>query len=158
MHSRGTPATMQRLPPVADIISEVIQSLSSSVTVAERRGVKRQSLCLDPGIGFGKTRDQNVELIANLDQLISAFPAFPILIGPSRKSFIGHLLADANGEPAPVTDRLHGTMACVTTAILHGAHIIRVHDVKGAVETARVADAIKAETSGLRLKVRRTVS
>jgi dihydropteroate synthase len=143
MHSRGTPATMQRLPPVADIISEVVHSLRGSLRVAERRGVKRESLCLDPGIGFGKTRAQNVELIARLDELAREFPDLPILIGPSRKSFIGHLLADDSGEPAPVTDRLHGTMASVTAAILRGAHIVRVHDVKAAVDTARVADAIK---------------
>ena len=142
MHSRGTPATMQRLPPVADIMTEVVQSLRSSLRVAERRGVKRESLCLDPGIGFGKTREQNVELIARLDELAREFPDLPILIGPSRKSFIGHLLRDANGD-APVSDRLHGTMASVTAAILRGAHIVRVHDVKAAVETARVADAIK---------------
>jgi dihydropteroate synthase len=144
MHSRGTPATMQRLPPVADVISEVVHSLRSSLRMAERRGVKRESLCLDPGIGFGKTREQNVELIARLDELAREFPDLPILIGPSRKSFIGHLLAGSNGEPAPVTDRVHGTMASVTAAILGGAHIVRVHDVKAAVETARVADAIKS--------------
>ena len=143
MHSRGTPATMQRLPPVDDIMSEVIHSLRSSVRMAERWGVRSESIVIDPGIGFGKTGAQNVELIAKLDELAREFPDFPILIGPSRKSFIGHLLADENGEPAPVTDRLHGTMASVTAAILRGANIVRVHDVKAAWETARVADAIK---------------
>ena len=143
MHSRGTPATMQSLPPVADIMSEVTSSLRRSLREAERRGVKRESLCLDPGIGFGKTSAQNVELIAMLDKVAQAFPDLPILIGPSRKSFIGHLLANEAGEPAPATDRLHGTMASVTAAILCGAHIVRVHDVKAAVETARVADAIR---------------
>jgi dihydropteroate synthase len=144
MHSRGTPATMQRLPPVADIIEEVNTSLRSSIAMAERRGVKRGSIVIDPGIGFGKTAEQNVELIAKLDQLAHAFPDLPILIGTSRKSFIGRLLPDANGEPAPTADRLHGTMASVTAAILKGAHIVRVHDVKAAVATVRVVDAIKA--------------
>lgn len=143
MHSRGTPATMQTLPPVSDIISEVIESLRISMSLAEAQGVKREFICLDPGIGFGKTREQNVELIANLDRLVAAFPEIPLLIGPSRKSFIGHLLADSIGEPAPVTERLHGTMATVTASILRGAHIVRVHDVRAAIETARVADAIK---------------
>jgi dihydropteroate synthase len=143
MHSRGTPATLHRLPPVADIMHEVIHSLHSSIAMAERRGVKRESIVIDPGIGFGKSQEQNLELIAKLDQLALAFPDFPILIGTSRKSFIGRLLSDENGEPASATERLHGTMASITAAILRGAHIIRVHDVKAAVETARVADAIK---------------
>ena len=153
MHSRGTPATMQRLPPVADVMADVIDSLRSSVAMAERRGVKRESIVIDPGIGFGKTAEQNVELIAKLDQLAAAFPDFPILIGTSRKSFIGRLLAVANGAPAPAGDRLQGTMASVTAAILKGAHIVRVHEVKAAVETVRVADALKlAERSTLRMR------
>jgi dihydropteroate synthase len=142
MHSRGTPATMQRLPPVADVMEEVIRGLRSSVAMAERRGVKRESVVIDPGIGFAKTAEQNVELIAKLDQLATAFPEFPILIGTSRKSFIGHLLKDNNGNPIPATDRLYGTMASVTAAILKGAHIVRVHDVRAALEAVRVADAI----------------
>lgn len=142
MHSRGTPATMQRLPPVAEVMKEVTTSLRSSVTMAERRGVKRESIVVDPGIGFGKTAEQNVELIAKLDQFAAAFPEFPILIGTSRKSFIGRILAGENGEPAPSTDRLHGTMASITAAILKGAHIVRVHDVKAAAETVKVADEI----------------
>jgi dihydropteroate synthase len=142
MHSRGTPATMQRLPPVADVLEEVINSLRSSVAMAERRGVKRESIVIDPGVGFGKTQDQNIELIARLDQLALAFPDFPILVGTSRKSFIGRLLADENGEPAAMVDRLHGTMASITAAVLRGAHLVRVHDVKAAVETVRIADAI----------------
>ncbi len=138
MHSRGTPATMHRLPPVADIMEEVTSSLRASIHMAERRGVKRESIVIDPGIGFGKSQEQNVELISKLDQLIAAFPEYPLLIGTSRKSFIGRMLADDEGNPAPASDRLHGTMATVTAAVLKGAHIIRVHDVKAAVETIRV--------------------
>ncbi len=144
MHSRGTPATMHRLPPVQDIIEEVTRSLRSSITMAERRGVKHESIVIDPGIGFGKSQEQNVELIAKLDQLVSAFPAFPLLIGTSRKSFLGRLLADENGDPAPADKRFHATMASITAAILKGAHIVRVHDVKATVETVRVVDAMKA--------------
>ena len=143
MHSRGTPATMHRLPPVADIMQEVTHSLRASVKMAERRGVKRESIVIDPGIGFGKSQEQNLELIAKLDQLIAAFPDYPLLIGTSRKSFIGRILADESGKPAPADDRLHGTMATITAAILKGAHIIRVHDVKAAAETIRVTESIR---------------
>src|SRR5688500_16096743 len=122
MHSRGTPATMHKLPPVPDIMEEVTRSLNASVKMAERRGVKRESIVVDPGIGFGKSQEQNVELVTKVDQLIKAFPDSPLLIGTSRKSFIGRILVDENGEPAPVTDRLHGTMASVAVAILKGAH------------------------------------
>jgi dihydropteroate synthase len=145
MHSRGTPATMHRLPPVADIMEEVTSSLRASVNMAVRRGVKRESIVIDPGIGFGKSQEQNLELIAKLDQIIAAFPDLPVLIGTSRKSFIGKILADESGTPAPAEDRLHGTMASIAAAVLHGAHIIRVHDVKAAAETIRVADSIKTE-------------
>jgi dihydropteroate synthase len=143
MHSRGTPATMHRLPPVADILHEVTHSLRASINMAERRGVKRESIVIDPGIGFGKSQEQNLELIAKLDQLMAAFPDYPLLIGTSRKSFIGRILADESGTPAPAEDRLHGTMATITAAILHGAHIVRVHDVKATVETIRVAESIR---------------
>ncbi len=143
MHSRGTPATMHKLPPVPDIFDAVTRSLNSSIKMAERRGVKRESIVIDPGIGFGKSQEQNVELIAKLDQLVKAFPDFPLLIGTSRKSFIGRILADEKGEPAPVTHRLHGTMASITVAVLKGAHIIRVHDVKATREAIRVTDALR---------------
>jgi len=143
MHSRGTPGSMHGLPPVPDIIEEVTSSLRSSIAFAEQTGVRREAIVIDPGIGFGKSQEQNVELIAKLDQLIAAFPDFPLLIGTSRKSFLGRLLADDNGNPAPSDGRLHGTMATVTAAVLKGAHIVRVHDVKAAVETIRVADKIR---------------
>ena len=144
MHSRGTPATMHRLPPVADIMQEVTHSLRASVNMAERRGVKRESIVIDPGIGFGKSQEQNLELIAKLDQLIAAFPDYPLLIGTSRKSFIGRILADETGT-RPAEDRLHGTMATITASILRGAHIVRVHDVKATVETIRVTESIRTE-------------
>ena len=143
MHSRGTPATMHRLPPVADIMQEVTHSLRASINMAERRGVKRESIVIDPGIGFGKSQEQNLELIAKLDQLIAAFPDYPLLIGTSRKSFIGRILADESGTPAAADDRLHGTLATITAAVLKGAHIIRVHDVKAAAETIRVTESIR---------------
>jgi dihydropteroate synthase len=124
-------------------MAEVVSSLRASIHMAERRGVKHESIVIDPGIGFGKSQEQNLELLAKLDHLIAAFPDYPLLIGTSRKSFIGRILADENGTPAPVEDRLHGTLATITTAVLNGAHIIRVHDVKAAAETIRVAEAIR---------------
>ena len=142
MHSRGTPKTMQKLLPVADIMSEVISGLRTSLAVAEKRGVTRDRIVIDPGIGFGKTAEQNVEIIAKLDQLAHEFADFPILIGTSRKAFIGNLL-----DGAPADQRIHGTIATVVASVLKGAHIVRVHDVKAAVEAVRVADAIKGVSS-----------
>ena len=143
MHSRGTPATMHRLPPVADIMHEVTHSLRASTKMAERRGVKRESIVIDPGIGFGKSQEQNLELIAKLDQLIAAFPEYPLLIGTSRKSFIGRLLAGDSGTPAPAEDRLYASLATITAAVLKGAHIVRVHDVKASLDALRVAESIR---------------
>lgn len=138
MHSRGDLMTMHRLEPVEDIMTEVEASLHSSIAEAERRGVLRECIALDPGIGFSKSLEQNLELIAKLNRFAQAFAGFPILVGTSRKSFLGRLLNDA-----PASERLYGTMASVTASVLRGAHIVRVHDVKAAVETIRVADAIK---------------
>ena len=143
MHSRGTPATMHRLPPVADIMHEVTHSLRASVNMAERRGVRRESIAIDPGIGFGKSQEQNLELIAKLDQIIAAFPDYPLIIGTSRKSFIGRILADESGTPAPPEARLYGSLATAVVSILRGAHIVRVHDVKATAETIRVTQAIR---------------
>jgi dihydropteroate synthase len=138
MHSLGTRGTMHTLPPVEDVLTEVTESLRASVEEAGRRGVPRACLCVDPGIGFGKSQGQNVELLARLDVLAAAFPDLPVLVGTSRKRFIGALLGGA-----PVEERLHGTTATVAAAVLRGAHIVRVHDVRAAVDTVRVADAIK---------------
>ncbi|HJX93738.1 MAG TPA: dihydropteroate synthase [Pyrinomonadaceae bacterium] len=143
MHSRGTPAIMHRLPPVADIFHEVTTSLKASLKMAQRRGVQLESIAIDPGIGFGKSQEQNLELIAKLDRIAEAFPNLPILIGTSRKSFIGRILADDDGNPAGPDQRSRGTMASVAAAILKGANIVRVHDVKETVEFVRVLDAIR---------------
>jgi dihydropteroate synthase len=139
MHSRGTPKTMQKLPPVADIITEVIVDLRHSVAKAEEHGIARASIAIDPGIGFGKTVNQNLELIARLDQLGRAFPNFPLMIGTSRKYFIGRLLGGV-----PADQRLNGTLASVIVSVMNGAQIVRVHDVKPVVEALRLADAILA--------------
>lgn len=142
MHSRGTPKDMQQLPWAEVIMMEVIGGLRESVTRAEQHGVARERIAIDPGIGFGKTVEQNLELIAKLDQIVRAFPDLPILIGTSRKSFLGKLL-----DGAPADERLYGTIATVVASVLNGAQIVRVHDVKAAVEAIRVADAITAKRS-----------
>lgn len=138
MHSRGTNHDLHNLPPATDIMSEIEDGLRRSIAEAEERSVERAKIILDPGIGFGKTPEQNVELLANLHRFARSFPGQAILVGTSRKSFIGRLLGDV-----PAAQRLHGTMATITAAILYGAQIVRVHDVRAAVETARVADAIR---------------
>ena len=141
MHSRGTPKDMQQLPPVADILDEIVSGLHESVAVALEHGVTPETIAIDPGIGFGKTVKQNVEIIASLDHLAAEFADFPIMIGTSRKSFIGKLL-----DGAPADQRLYGTIATTVAAVLNGAHIVRVHDVKAAVEAVRVADEISCST------------
>jgi len=143
MHSRGDFETMHKQEPVADILKEVSDDWLRAVAEAERRGVGRDRIVLDPGVGFSKTQKQNVELIAKLDTLARDFADFPVLVGTSRKSFIGHILGGA-----PVNKRVHGTMATVAAAVLNGASIVRVHDVRAAVETVRVADAIKKVQNG----------
>ena len=144
MHSRGTPKTMQQLPPVEDIMREVMDGLRESIAVAEERGVSQESIAIDPGIGFGKTAEQNVALISRLDQLAREFADLPVLVGTSRKSFLGKLLDDA-----PANQRLHGTIASIVASVLKGAHIVRVHEVKAAVEAIKIADAV-IRTSALK--------
>ncbi|HVF51098.1 MAG TPA: dihydropteroate synthase [Pyrinomonadaceae bacterium] len=139
MHSRGTLETLHSQPFVEDILPEVAESLRRSIAEAERRGVARACIAVDIGIGFGKSPQQNVELLARLPKLARDFEGFPLVVGTSRKRFIGALL-----DNAPVGERLHGTLATVTAAILHGAHIVRVHDVRPAADAARVAEAIRA--------------
>ena len=139
MHSRGDARTMHSLEPVEDILTEVEESLRLSINIATERGVEREALAVDPGIGFSKSDRQNLELLARLDTFAQSFREFPVLIGTSRKSFLGRIL-----DGASVEERLHATMATVTAAVLHGANIVRLHDVKAGVETVRVADAIKS--------------
>ena len=143
MHSRGTPGQMHGLPPVKDILNEVASGLRESVQQAIEHGVSPEAIVLDPGFGFGKTSEQNIELLAKLDKLQEQFPEFPFLVGTSRKSFIGRILDNALPE-----HRVYGTMATVTAACLCGCSVVRVHDVRAAVETVRVDDAIKEALSG----------
>jgi dihydropteroate synthase len=135
MHMRGEPRTMQTKPFARNTVSDVTSALRRSVGVARRAGVSKSQIVLDPGIGFGKSYAQDYELIARLPEISRL--GFPLLVGTSRKKFIGRVLGGR-----PVTERLYGTAATVAASILGGAHIVRVHDVAEMVQVARVADAV----------------
>ena len=139
MHTRGRPQQWRDLPPSADIVAEVKTELEQYAQNALDRGLARERIVLDPGFGFGKKFDQNYPLLAGLDQLHAL--GFPLLAGTSRKSFIGRTLAD-DGKDAPPGERLYGSIAAATASVLNGAHIVRVHDVRAAVEAVKVTDAI----------------
>ncbi len=141
MHMRGTPATMQRGPFARHVMRDVTKGLRAAIARARAAGIGRSKILLDPGIGFGKTFEQNCELLARLPQL--ARMGYPLVVGPSRKAFIGWLLAGKRKHHQwPADRRCWGTAATVTAAILGGAHIVRVHDVGEMAEVARVADGI----------------
>ncbi len=139
MHMRGDPRTMQKGPFARDVVKDVIQGLRKSVATATKAGVAKSQIILDPGIGFGKSYAQNYELLQKLPQLAKL--GYPLLVGTSRKGFLGATLA-RDGKPAPPEERLWGTAATVTASILNGAHIVRVHDVAEMVQVARVADCL----------------
>jgi dihydropteroate synthase len=141
MHMRGKPRSMQRGPFARDVIKDVTRGLCASVAIARKAGVAKSQLILDPGIGFGKSFSQNYELLARLPELAKL--GFPLMVGTSRKGFLGATLA-RNGTPAAPEERIWGTAATVTASILGGAHIIRVHDVSEMVQVARVADCLLA--------------
>jgi dihydropteroate synthase len=138
-HMRGRPEEWRNLPPPGDIVLLVKRELRDWTEGAVLAGVRRERIALDPGFGFGKNFDQNYPLLARFQELQSL--GFPLLAGTSRKSFLGRTLAK-NGKDAAVADRLYGNLAAHTALIFKGAHILRTHDVKAAVEAARVADAI----------------
>ena len=139
MHMRGEPQTMQKTPFARDVMSDVIHGLRHSVAIARKAGLPKSQIILDPGIGFGKSYAQNYELLHKLSQLAKL--GFPLLVGASRKGFLGATLA-REGRPVPSDERIWGTAAAVTASILNGAHIVRVHDVAEMVQVARVADCV----------------
>jgi len=138
MHSRGEFETMHSQPPVDDIFAEVVRGLSASVDTARKTGVADDQLVLDIGIGFGKTAEQNLELIANLDKIEWELKHFPLLVGASRKSFIGKITGEDDRER-----RLAGSLAAAVFAVANGARIVRVHDVRETVHALRVTGAIE---------------
>ena len=143
MHMRGSPRTMQQEPFARDVMRDVTRGLLQAAARARRAGIAKSRIILDPGIGFGKSFDQNFELLARLPEL--ARLGYPLLVGTSRKAFIGHALGGV-----PEDQRLWGTAATVTASILAGAHIVRVHDVAEMTQVANIADSLLAARNGRR--------
>jgi len=135
MHALWPPATMQEAPAYVDVVEDVQAFLLDRAQYAMAFGVPREKIILDPGIGFGKTLAHNVELMGNIPTLLSS--GFPVLVGPSRKSFIGTLLNDR-----PASKRLMGTAGAVALSAAFGAHIVRVHDVSEMKDVVRIVDAV----------------
>jgi len=136
MHIKGTPNDMQANPIYEALIPEITDYFRESIRLAVESGITEDKIIIDPGIGFGKTFDHNLEIIKNLREF--TLLEKPLLVGVSRKAFIGKILGDA-----PVSERLEGSEAAAAISILNGANIIRVHDVKEMKKVALVADAIK---------------
>ncbi len=133
MHMKGMPKTMQIEPSYINVVDEVKEYLADRIKLARSFGIEQ--IIVDPGIGFGKTLQHNLELIKRLSVFRQL--GVPVLVGPSRKSFIGTIL------DLPVEERLEGTAAAVSACVLNGAHIVRVHDVRAMVRVVKVADALK---------------
>lgn len=139
MHMRGTPRTMQQLPASLEIMGEIRKGLEQAIGLARAAGVANDRIVIDPGIGFGKTVQDNLKILNQLSLLHEL--GFPLLIGSSRKSFIGNILGGG------VFDRVFGTAASVAAAVMRGAHIVRVHDVREMRQVVDVVDAILNETN-----------
>ena len=135
MHMKGTPQTMQVDPFYEDVIGEIKSFFEERVCFAESQGIKREKIILDPGLGFGKRFEDNLAILRHLEEFSSL--GFPLLIGPSRKAFLGQIL----GKEAPERDV--GTMAVVAYAALKGVDLVRVHNVEMAVDTLKVIQALK---------------
>ena len=146
MHTRGQPHQWRDLPGEVDMVARVGHELANRVQVAFERGVRRERIVLDPGFGFGKNFEENYPLLARFDQWHRM--GFPLLAGTSRKSFVGRTVGERAGKDAPPSERLYGSLAAMVASILGGAHIVRVHDVKPAVEAAAVADEVLAASAG----------
>jgi dihydropteroate synthase len=139
MHMQGDPRTMQTDPHYEDVVDEVKAFLEERLAFAVREGVVEQRVLLDPGIGFGKTTEHNLQLLQNLPGLLTL--GRPLLVGTSRKGFLGRILGDADGTPRPVEERLAGTLATNVMAFERGASVFRVHDVAPVHDALTVAAA-----------------
>jgi len=135
MHMRGDPATMQEAPRYTNVAEEVRDFLGDRAKAVMAAGIEREAVAVDPGIGFGKTVDHNLDLLRNLDRIVSL--GHPVVVGVSRKSFIAHL-----GGGEGMEDRLAGSVAAATLAAARGADVIRAHDVTETVRAMRVADGV----------------
>lgn len=140
MHMQGTPETMQVKPSYKDLIGEILDFLQQAVDRSAEAGIREDLVIVDPGIGFGKSFDDNLKIIKELSRFESL--GRPILLGTSNKAFIGHVLEKE------VHERGTGTMATVACGVLNGAHMVRVHDVAKTVETVKIVDAIKKGRAG----------
>jgi dihydropteroate synthase len=140
MHLRGDFSGMHRAPAYRDVMGEIVAELATALARAEAAGVPRERLLVDPGIGFSKDAGHSLEALRRLGEMEAL--ERPVLVGPSRKSFIGKVL------DLPVDRRLMGTAAAVAACVLRGAHVVRVHDVREMVEVVRVADAIRGDAAG----------
>jgi dihydropteroate synthase len=140
MHMQGLPATMQEDPTYGDVVTEVYEFLQSQIGLALSAGVAPERIWIDPGIGFGKTVQHNLTLLQKTDLFVSL--GYPVLIGVSRKGFIGRLLAAPGCEAANVPDRLPGSLAAQVVAQVKGARIIRTHDVKASLAAIKLTQAI----------------
>jgi dihydropteroate synthase len=138
MHMQGTPRTMQAEPKYKDVVSEVLKFLLDKAKQAEKSGIPKERIFIDPGIGFGKNVEHNLKLLANIDKFIKT--GYRVLVGPSRKWFIGKLTGKAN--PA---DRTFGTAAVVALCAAWGVSIVRVHDVAKMVDAVKIANVIIKE-------------
>jgi dihydropteroate synthase len=139
MHTRGRPEEWAALLPAADIVVQVKRELRDRADIALMAGVKRERILLDPGFGFGKRMEENYPLLKRFEEFHQL--RYPLMVGVSRKGFIGRALA-RNGKDAPLPERLYGTLATETAAILKGAHIIRTHDIKACADAVRIADIV----------------
>jgi dihydropteroate synthase len=134
MHMRGEPKTMQEAPEYEDVLGEVHEFLRERIEAAEFAGIEAERIAIDPGIGFGKNLEHNLELMRRIDAFLDL--GRPVLVGPSRKRFIGAVL------DAPEDERVEGTIGAVAWMVSRGAHAVRVHDVREVVRAVRVIDAI----------------
>jgi dihydropteroate synthase len=135
-HMRGTPETWAKLPPLPDMMGSVARDLEATINRARRAGVDRTRIAIDPGLGFGKRREQNSEILAHLRQLAAL--DYPVLVGPSRKSFLAQAIAAETGD----AETLYATAAAVAISIMNGAHIVRVHDVKEMRAVVQITDEV----------------
>jgi len=142
MHLRGNFTDMHREPRYEDVVTEVRTELRDRLERAQESGVDRRQIIVDPGLGFAKDAGHSLEVLRRLPELAALDR--PLLVGPSRKRFIGRALARDGGDDLPVEERLMGTAAAVAACVLAGAHVVRVHDVREMVQVARVCDAILA--------------
>jgi dihydropteroate synthase len=144
MHMQGEPRTMQQAPEYSDVVAEVAAFLQGRATACVEAGIRRDSIVIDPGFGFGKTREHNLRLLRRLGEVA---PEWPVLVGLSRKSMLGQLTG------RPPEERVYGSVALAVMAVLNGARIVRVHDVAATVDALKVVAAVQTADSLEELEV-----